>query len=220
MTSGNNPAAAVPCKRPVSWLARGGSFLMMCLLMCGLATTTIAAEADKKGASWGITELMHSLAQVKESKATFVERKHMSLLKTPLEFAGTLSYTAPAHLEKITLLPKPESMVLDHDKLVVRTGAAQQKRTLSLQEYPAIWAFVESIRATLAGDLEALNRFYQVTLEGNPKQWLLLLRPLDPKMKSLVTEIRISGSAAQLSSIEIREAEGDYSVMQISKDDS
>ncbi len=187
-------------------------------MLCLLAINPAAAE--QKAAAWGINDLMHSLAQVKESKATFVERKHLSLLKTPLEFSGTLAYTAPSYLEKITLRPKPESLVLDHDKLVIRTGAAQRQRTLTLQDYPAIWAFVESIRATLAGDLESLNRFYQVSLEGQSKQWLLSLHPRDPKMESLVIEIRISGSAAQLNSIEIRETGGDYSVMQISKDDS
>lgn len=163
---------------------------------------------------------MRSLAHVKKSNATFVERKHLSMLKTPLEFSGTLVYTAPGHLEKNTLLPKPESLVLDRDKLVVQSGDGRQKHTLSLQDYPVIWAFVESIRSTLAGDMETLNRFYHVTLEGHPEQWQLVLRPIESKMKSLVNEIRISGIAEQINTIEIREAEGDYSVMSISKDNS
>lgn len=163
---------------------------------------------------------MRSLAQVKKSSATFVERKHLSMLKTPLEFSGTLVYAAPGHLEKHTLLPKPESMVLDQDKLVVQSGDGRQKRALSLQDYPAIWVFVESFRSTLAGDMETLNRFYRVTLEGHPKQWQLVLLPIDTKMKNMVSEIRISGSAGQINTIEIKEPEGDYSVMSISKDNS
>lgn len=163
---------------------------------------------------------MRSLAHVKKSNATFVERKHLSMLKTPLEFSGTLVYTAPGHLEKNTLLPKPESLVLDQDKLVVQSGEERQKHTLSLQDYPVIWAFVESFRSTLAGDLETLNRFYRVTLEGHLKQWQLVLRPIDSKMRNLVSEIRIRGVAEQINTIEIREPEGDYSVMSISKDNS
>jgi hypothetical protein len=162
---------------------------------------------------------MRSLAEVKKSKATFVERKFISLLKTPLSYSGTLSYTAPGHLEKYTLLPKPESMVLDKNTLIVQSGEAQ-KRALTLQSYPALWAFVESIRSTLAGDITTLNRFYHVTLEGHSKQWLLILRPVDTQTKNLVSEIRISGSLEQINTIETREAGGDYSVMNISKDDS
>ena len=158
---------------------------------------------------------MYRLAQVKESKASFVEHKYLSILKTPLEYSGTLSYNAPSHLEKQTLLPKPESVVLDQDKLVVQSGSAKRKRTLSLQDYPVIWAFVESFRATLAGDIKALSRFYDVTLEGHARQWLLILHPLDAKMKNLISEIRISGSLERINTIETREAGGDYSLMRI-----
>ena len=181
---------------------------------------SFAEEPEQDALAWTINELMHGLAQVKKSRATFVERKFISLLKTPLEYSGTLTYSAPGHLEKYTLLPKPESMVLDQDNLVVQSGEAHQKRTLSLQNYPAVWAFVESFRSTLAGDITTLNRFYHVTLEGRPKQWLLILRPIDAQIKNLVSEIRISGSLEQINTIETREAGGDYSVMNIRKDDS
>lgn len=179
-----------------------------------------ATEPDQDTAPWSLTELMQGLAQVKKSKATFVERKHLSMLKTPLTFSGTLEYTAPGRLEKRTLLPKFESLVLDQDKLVVQNSDAGGKRTLSLQEYPSIWAFVESIRSTLAGDIETLNRFYNVSLKGHPKQWQLILRPADSNIKNLVDEILIKGSLGEIKAIEIRESGGDYSVMSISKDDS
>jgi outer membrane lipoprotein-sorting protein len=217
MISGNNPSLS----RSVN-LSRMGKLIFFTSLCCvGLtATTSFAEESEKDPAAWTINELMHGLAQVKKSRATFVERKFLSILKTPLEYSGTLIYNAPGHLEKYTLLPKSESMVLDQNNLVVQSGDARQKRTLSLQDYPVIWAFVESFRATLAGDIRTLSRFYSVTLEGHHKQWLLILRPLDPKMKSLISEIRISGSLEQISTIETREAGGDYSVMSISRDDS
>ena len=186
--------------------------------MLGTIITANAEEPGNNTPPWTINELMQSLAQVKESKATFVEQKYLSILKTPLEYSGTLTYRAPAHLEKQTLLPKPESMVLDQDKLVVQSGVANRKRTLSLQDYPVVWAFVESFRATLAGDIAALNRFYAVTMEGHAQQWLLILRPIDARMKNMITEIRISGSREKISTIETREAGGDHSVMSITQD--
>ncbi len=198
--------------RLVFWL------LMLCVSLS--ITPASATEPEQDEAPWSLTELMHGLAQVKNSKATFVERKHLSMLTTPLSFSGTLEYTAPDRLVKHTLLPKSEKLTLNQDKLVVQSGDASGSRTLSLQEYPAIWAFVESIRSTLAGDIETLNRFYNVSLEGHQKQWLLKLRPVDSKIKNLVNEILIKGSFDQINTIEIREAGGDYSVMSISRDDS
>ena len=198
----------------------GKLIFLATLFFAGWAVTPACAqESEKDAPTWAVNELMHNLAQVKKSKATFVERKFISLLKAPLKYSGTLSYTAPGHLEKYTLLPKPESMVLDNNTLIVQSGEAQ-KRALSLQNYPALWAFVESFRSTLAGDITTLNRFYRVTLEGNPKQWLLILRPIDAQIKNLVSEIRITGSLEQINTVETREAGGDYSVMSISKDDS
>jgi outer membrane lipoprotein-sorting protein len=203
MTSGNNS-----CPRS------GKLFFYISLLMLcsGLCPTAIFADEN---AAWTLKELMLGLGQVQESKAAFVEHKYLSILKTPLEYSGTLTYRAPGHLEKKTLLPKPESMVLDQDKLVVQ-NSANQKRTLSLQDYPVVWAFVESFRATLAGDIASLNRFYTVSMEGHAKQWLLILRPIDARMKNMIKEIRISGSLERISTIETREAGGDYSVMNIS----
>lgn len=180
-----------------------------------------AAEPEQETASsWSLAELMHGMAQVKKSRARFVERKHLSMLKTPLTSSGTLEYIAPDRLEKHTLLPKSEKLTLNHDKLVVQSGDASASRTLSLQEYPSIWAFVESIRSTLAGDIETLNRFYNASLKGSQRQWQLILRPVDSQSKSMVDEILIKGGFDQIDTIEIRESGGDFSVMSISRDDS
>jgi len=172
------------------------------------------AETGNAATAWDIGVLMHSFASVKKSRATFVERKYLSILQAPLEFSGTLHYFAPGHLEKHTMKPKAESMVLDQDKLTLQ-DAEGQKRTLAIQDNPAIWAFVESFRSTLAGDLKTLQRFYRVTLEGDAGKWRLVLQPLDAKMKAMVDEIRIDGSSGQVNTIEIRETGGDHTTMSI-----
>lgn len=192
--------------------------LMLCVALA--IPPALAVEPEQETAHWTVAELMHGMAQIKKSRATFVERKYLSMLKTPLTFSGTLEYIAPDRLEKHTRLPKPEKLTLNGDKLVVRSGDASGSRTLSLQEFPSIWAFVESIRSTLAGDSETLNRFYNVSLKGRQKQWQLTLRPLDSQAKSMVDEILIKGSFDQIHTIEIREPGGDHSVMSISRDDS
>lgn len=179
-----------------------------------------AAHADTKQSDFDVTQLMQNLGQVKIAKGTFVERKYLSILNAPLESSGTLVYTAPEHLEKHTLLPKPESMVLEQDKLTLENKAKKQRRTVLLQDYPVIWAFVESIRSTLAGDLATLKRFYRVSLEGSPSQWQLLLIPIEPGMQSVVSEVHISGKKNWIHTIEIRETGGDHSVMTVTEDAS
>lgn len=161
---------------------------------------------------------MASLAAVKKAQAHFVERKYLSVLKEPLEVTGTLIYAAPGHLEQNTLSPKRESLIVDNDQLTFVRDEGRQRRTLSLQDYPEIWAFVESIRATLAGDAAALNRFYALDLQGNAVRWRLGLIPRDEKMRALIKTVLISGSGNLVDSVEIQEADGDHSLMTIQKD--
>lgn len=182
------------------------------------ATGICSAAAAETAAAWGIEQLMQNLGQVKSARGKFVERKYLAMLNAPLDSSGTLVYTAPGRLEKYTLLPKPETLVLEQDKLVIEYKDRNQRRTLALQDYPVIWAFVESIRSTLAGDLQTLNRFYRVSLEGSEDKWRLSLKPAEPIMQTVVKEIHIGGRGNRVRTIEIIEAEGDRSVMTITED--
>ena len=183
-------------------------FLLLCLPpLCRAETPT-----------WGVTQLMQDLAQVKIAKATFTERKFLSVLNRPLESSGTLLFQAPGHLEKHTLKPKVESLVLDQGVLTIDSKARNIKRTLVLQEYPSVWAFVESIRSTLAGDLPTLERFYQTELEGDAAHWKMRLSPLEPKTREVIREIRISGRGNRVDSIETLESNGDHALMEVMED--
>ncbi len=74
-------------------------------------------------AAWDLQQLMDSLAQNKSGRATFVETKRLAVLSKPIESSGELLYTAPDKLEKRTLKPKPESMIVDGDALIVERGS-------------------------------------------------------------------------------------------------
>jgi len=168
--------------------------------------------------SWNLQQLMLSLAQVKEAKAKFVERKFLGVLKQPLESTGTLLFQAPDHVEKHTLTPKLESLILDHGVLTIEIKTRNIKRTLVIQEYPAIWAFVESIRSTLAGDLATLERFYKIKLEGDSAHWKVQLLPIEAKIRDVVSEVLISGHGHSVDSIETFELNGDHSLMKVVED--
>ncbi len=165
--------------------------------------------------SWDLRQLMQGLAQVKESRASFTEQKFLKILKQPLESSGTLLYQSPDHLEKHTLVPKVESLVLHQGELTIDIKARNIKRTLVLQDYPAAWAFVESIRSTLAGDLPTLERFFKIELEGNSAAWKIKLLPIESKTRKMVSEIVLSGNGSKVDSVDIFEANGDHSLMRV-----
>ena len=180
-----------------------------------VALALMLAPVISHAADWDINQLMRGLAQIRSGHASFVEKKFIAMLDQPVESSGELFYTAPDHLEKRTIKPKPESMILDHGTLVIERG--RQKHGLQLQDYPELAAFIDSIRGTLAGDRNALERNYRLSLDGTFERWTLQLLPLDEKMRAVVKRIRIAGVRDAVRSIEITQADGDSSLMLIEK---
>jgi outer membrane lipoprotein-sorting protein len=160
-----------------------------------------------------IAQLMAGLAKNPQGAATFTEKKTISILDQPVESSGELLFIAPARLEKRTLKPRPETMVLDGDTLTLERG--QRKHVLQLRDYPEVAAMIESIRATLAGDRKALERVYHLALDGGTERWTLVLTPLDPKVGAVIARIRMEGVKDVVRSVEILQADGDSSLMTI-----
>jgi hypothetical protein len=200
----------------MAWAAPGmGSLKRLAWLLCGvvLCGLALAWPAVARAESLQLDTLMQMLAQTKASRATFFEKKYLSAVETPLESTGELLYQAPDRLEKRTLKPVFESLVLDKD--VLQFERQGRKRSIALQAYPEVGTFVDSIRATLAGDQQALARSYRMTLQGKSERWFLQLQPLQAKAAALVAQIKLSGQRERIDTIEILQANGDRSVMSV-----
>jgi Outer membrane lipoprotein carrier protein LolA-like len=171
-----------------------------------------AAAADL---GWGLPQLMQSLRQVTSSTAFFSERRELRMLSEPLMSSGTLSYVAPDKLQKRTLLPKPERLSIDGGKLTIERSETNENRTVALADFPEIGAFVESVRATLAGDLPALERYYAIGLQGDAGDWQITLEPKEKRLRELVKLIRIAGRGTSIRTIVSEQGDGDRSEMNI-----
>jgi len=179
-------------------------------LMLAALSPAMAATAQ-----WDVDQLMHTLAKAHAGQATFVEKKYVAVLERPVESSGELSFTAPNRLEKKTLKPKPETMLVDGDLLVIERG--RQKHRLQLQDYPELAGFIDSIRGTLAGDRKALERTFRLTLTGDAQRWILTLAPHDAGVAQSVQQVRIAGSRDNVRSIDILQTDGDRSSMTIER---
>jgi outer membrane lipoprotein-sorting protein len=179
-----------------------------CISLCACAALN---GATALGAADALDEVMHSLAQRRHGQVSFVEQQFLSLLKRPVESYGELTYDAPDHLEKRTIEPRPETLVVDGEVVTVRRG--RRSHMLDLKAYPQILPFIESIRATLAGDRAALERLFRLQFTGSELRWTLVLTPLDAQLAKTVAEIRIDGARDELSRVEIRQSDGDRSLM-------
>ena len=183
--------------------------------LAALALALALVPVIGHAAEWDIDQLMRGLAQIRSDHARFVEKKFIAMLDKPVESSGELFYTAPDRLEKRTIKPKPETIILDHGTLVIERG--RRKHGLQLQDYPELGAFIDSIRGTLAGDRNALERNFRLSLDGTVERWTLELLPVDGKMQAAVARIRIAGARDAVRSIEITQTDGDSSLTLIEK---
>jgi Outer membrane lipoprotein carrier protein LolA-like len=176
----------------------------------GVAT---AGSPTEGGPATVLDRLMNLLAQRKQGHVSFVEKHFLAVLDRPVESSGELLYDAPDRLEKRTLKPKPETVILEHGVITAHRG--RHTYVLNLSDYPQIVPLIDSIRATLAGDLSSLERIFKVTLDGDLEHWRLLLVPSDPTVAKTVREIHIEGARDIIRSVEIQQADGDRSLLTI-----
>jgi Outer membrane lipoprotein carrier protein LolA-like len=172
--------------------------------------------AGSYAADWALPDLMHLMAQKKSGKASFVEKKYIAILDKPLESSGELSFDAPDRLEKRTLKPRPESMLLDGDKLTL-TLYEKQPLNLRLQDHPEVAALIESIRGTLSGDQAALEKNYAIDFMGVQGKWQLTLTPVQQAVAKVVRQVHIGGADANIRTITFDQVDGDRFEMTISK---
>src|SRR5262245_11844168 len=162
-----------------------------------------------------ITELMQMLGSVENASPKFVETRYSALLKSPLVLQGTLAYRRPDRVEKHVVSPYDERITVEGGRLSLENRTHNRRKAIPVSSAPGLAALIESIRATRAGDLASLQRYYALQLEGSRDSWTLTLKPLDTEVAAYVREIVLNGSEAQIGRVIVEEANGDRSVMEI-----
>lgn len=178
-----------------------------------LASLFLLLLALPASAAFDVGQLMSDLAKHKGGRAKFVEKKFIAVLDKPVVSTGEMTYLPPDRLEKRTLTPKVETLLLDKDLLSIERG--QQKLSINLANQPDALAFVDSIRGTLSGNRAALEKNYALYLAGSSDKWVLTLLPSDQKIAALLLRITVSGNKGQVRSIEYLQADGDRSLLAI-----
>ena len=188
-------------------MQRFPALIALCICCAVGGAPAPAAPAD----SHDLDQVMGLLAMRQHGRVEFIEQQFLAVLSRPIESSGELRYDAPDRLEKRTLKPRAETLVLTGDVLTVER--ARRRRVMDLHAYPQMQPFVESIRATLAGDRGALERLFRLEFAGSVSRWTLTLVPLESKVKQSVSQVRIDGAQDQLLKVEIRQPDGDRSLM-------
>jgi hypothetical protein len=192
--------------------AAGALLVAPLAMLCGLQTAAAQAPAAA-AADPAFGEVLTLLAARRHGHVPFTEVHELAVLKAPLNSSGELLYEAPDRLEKRTLAPRAETLVLAHGELSVQRG--HHHYVVALSDAPQVAPFVESVRATLAGDRAALERYFTTDFRGDVAHWQLTLVPRDAATASSVREVRIEGARDAIQTVAIQETDGDGSLLTI-----
>jgi hypothetical protein len=182
----------------------------------GFGCAPAVAAAPPTG--WGIGPLMQSMARIRSACASFTETRTLPMLTAPLLASGSLDYVAPDYIRKRTTAPVREDFVLRGDEITLTGGPGNQTHRFSLGQAPGFGELAEGIRATLAGDLPALQQSFVTSLSGAPSGWQLVLQPKDAQARHFIAWIAIRGDGNAISSVDTASGDGGHSEMRITED--
>ena len=163
-----------------------------------------------------LADIASTLASVESSRARFTEQRFVAALGMPIERRGTLAYARPGRLEMVVESPIAERLTIADGKLTVVSRG--ETRVVDLSSREPLLAWIEGIRATLAGDESALRRYFEPAVSGTLERWSLTLVPRDSRLRAIVARIAIAGERERVRSIEVDEVSGDRSAMTIVPD--
>ena len=204
-------------RRPPGARLRGRCQALVLVGTLAIGSESLAASpAESADESAAFDQLLKLLAERRHDHVTFTEVQELAILDRPLRSSGELLYDAPDRLEKRTLEPRPEDLVLEHGMLSVERD--HHRHSVSLRDFPQAVPYVESLRATLAGDRAALARYFTVQFSGTLGSWRLELTPTDAVLKRSVQHILITGETDRIRTVQIRQRDGDTSTLTIGRE--
>lgn len=184
------------------------SFLAVSLL--AVALCVVPAWAQSK---FELPQLMQLLAQVKSGEASFTEKRSVAMLERTLEFSGRLSFEAPDTFVRENLKPRQERMAVVGKQMTMSMGS--RSRTVPVDSVPEASVIVEAIRGTMTGNQDALEKHFISAVAGTPQRWSLELVPREPRLRDLISVLRLAGQQSVVREVVVTMADGDRSVMTI-----
>lgn len=157
--------------------------------------------------------LMARFAASKGVRARFQETRTLALLAEPIETRGTLYFSPPDRLARVTTYP-------GHSRVVVRgtrVGFTDETghREVDLADSELARALVGNLAVLLRGDLVEVRKRYHVDYHAADARWVLVLQPRNRALKAVIERMRVQGTDGDLTSIETLDTNGDATVTRL-----
>jgi hypothetical protein len=164
-----------------------------------------------------VEHLQRLLQDAPHADVRFTEMRESRWLAAPIESSGTMRSNAMM-LEKRVERPRRETWRILSDRMQVTAPGSDGVKEVMLDRAPAAAALADALRRVMAGDLEALNKDFQLELSGDEREWTLQLTPRDPDVARQLKQISLQGAGRRLAVIVIQESQGDRTTTRLHSD--
>jgi outer membrane lipoprotein-sorting protein len=186
---------------------------VLILALASMALSGRGACADVSGVD--LNSILASLAKRQHGHVLYSEQIESALLKRPLHTSGELFFDAPDRLEKRTLQPRADDLLVEGDVVTIVRGT--HRTAMRLADYPQLSPLLNAIRATLAGDRPTLEKNFQITASADGPGWSLTLEPLPSETKPVYKRIQIRGGDGAVRSVMLERVTGERTTMTLSE---
>ncbi len=179
--------------------------LIRFLFLLAMALLPLSARA------FDLNTLQQQLRATPIVRGQFVQQKFLRSLPQPLTSRGDFTLAAGKGLLWLLRTPIAQDLRINADGIARRdeSGAWQ-----ALPQHTGAGRENQLFLSVLAGDTRGLEENFDLALTGEATGWKLTLTPRSALLKQIFSTIQIDGGAL-VDRIELRETQGDRSVLQM-----
>ncbi len=155
-----------------------------------------------------ITDLFHALSLIKTEKKYFTETQLDPFLEILQTRSGTIHYQSPNLLEQHYQKPIKGNVIFTPTQMKVNFPSRTLE--LSVERFPEISLFAQTLLSLLNGDLKALNNNFTLKFQiNNDTTWQLDLTPTN-QLKKHLQSINVIGKQSNITSILLTKRSGEW----------
>ena len=155
-----------------------------------------------------VAALQRLLQNAPKHEVRFQEIRESPWLSAPVEASGSMSSSATM-LEKRVEKPRRETWRILDDRMQLVGPAGGSVKEIKFSESPALAALANALRRMMAGDLQALDKDFQLVPGGDERLWTLQLTPRRPEIARFLKQLELQGTGVHLQVIVILENQGE-----------
>ena len=168
---------------------------------------TAATPAPTPAETLDLETMMDYFAKSRGVEAEYREEKTLPLLAEPIVSEGVLYFVPPDRLARFTRSPERASTLIDGDRLRIEDSLGVEEIDLASQE--VIRQFIDQLLLLFRGDLAELRRHYEVGFESAGESWTLTLTATGFRLRQVIQEISMRGTAGRLEQMQMKGREGE-----------